>query len=156
QHDTNRNQEPNAHLHAVVAHVTRGPDGKWRPLRDDSLLEPNTLLNAMTRAPFRLPVGKPGYEVGALGKHDNFDAVGPLTSSRDAFSTRRAEIREAVAKMDHRGPGVLDAATLMTRAEKARIEDRDALARQWNQAAAKLGFDPAAVIAKANARAVQD
>ncbi|MBS0502491.1 MAG: conjugative relaxase [Proteobacteria bacterium] len=156
QHDTNRNQEPNAHIHAVVANVTQGPDGKWRALRNDRLWEHNTLLNAMTMARFRLTVEKLGYEVGEFGKHGNFEAVGVPKSIRDAFSTRRAEILEAVAKMDHRGPGVLDAATLMTRAEKARIEDRDALARQWKEAAAKLGFDPAAVIARANARAVQD
>ncbi|UVI40781.1 MobF family relaxase [Qipengyuania spongiae] len=37
QHDTNRNQEPNAHFHAVVANVTQGPDGKWRALRNDKL-----------------------------------------------------------------------------------------------------------------------
>lgn len=156
QHDTNRNQEPNAHIHAVVANVTQGPDGKWRALRNDKLWEHNTLLNAMTMARFRLSVEKLGYEVGEFGKHGNFEAVGVPKSIRDAFSTRRAEILEAVAKMDHRGPGVLDAATLMTRAEKARIEDRDALARQWKEAAARLGFDPATVIAKANARAVQD
>ncbi len=156
QHDTNRNQEPNAHIHAVVANVTQGPDGKWRALRNDRLWEHNTLLNAMTMARFRLTVEKLGYEVGEFGKHGNFEAVGVPKSIRDAFSTRRAEILEAVAKMDHRGPGVLDAATLMTRAEKARIEDRDALARQWKEAAARLGFDPAAVIARANARAVQD
>jgi conjugative relaxase-like TrwC/TraI family protein len=156
QHDTNRNQEPNAHLHAVVANVTQGPDGKWRALRNDKLWEHNTLLNAMTMARFRLSVEKLGYEVGEFGKHGNFEAVGVPKPIRDAFSSRRAEILEAVAKMDHRGPGVLDAATLMTRAEKARIEDRDALASQWKEAAAKLGFDPPAVIARANARAVQD
>ena len=50
QHDTNRNQEPNAHFHAVVANVTQGPDGKWRALRNDKLWEHNTLLNAMTMA----------------------------------------------------------------------------------------------------------
>jgi conjugative relaxase-like TrwC/TraI family protein len=141
QHDTNRNQEPNAHIHAVVANVTQGPDGKWRALRNDRLWEHNTLLNAMTMARFRLSVEKLGYEVGEFGKHGNFEAVGVPKSIRDAFSTRRAEILEAVAKMDHRGPGVLDAATLMTRAEKARIEDRDALARGWKEAAEKLGFD---------------
>ena len=30
QHDTNRNQEPNLHFHAVVANVTQGNDRKWR------------------------------------------------------------------------------------------------------------------------------
>lgn len=156
QHDTNRNQEPNAHLHAVVANVTQGPDGKWRALRNDKLWEHNTLLNAMTMARFRLSVEKLGYEVGEFGKHGNFEAVGVPKPIRDAFSSRRAEILEAVERMDHRGPAVNDAATLMTRAEKARVEDREALAREWREAAARLGFDPASVIARANARAVQD
>ena len=56
QHDTNRNQEPNLHFHAVVANVTRGPDGKWRALRNDRLWEHNTLLNSKTMARFRLSV----------------------------------------------------------------------------------------------------
>lgn len=156
QHDTNRNQEPNAHFHAVVANVTQGPDGKWRALRNDKLWEHNTLLNAMTMARFRLSVEKLAYEVGEFGKHGNFEAVGVPKAIRDAFSSRRAQILEAVAKMDHRGPGVTDAATLMTRADKARVEDREALAREWKEAAATLGFDPASVVARANARAAQD
>ena len=56
QHDTNRNQEPNAHFHAVIANVTEGLDGKWRALRNDNLWKHNTLLNAMTMASFRLSV----------------------------------------------------------------------------------------------------
>ncbi|MBC2668213.1 MobF family relaxase [Novosphingobium piscinae] len=156
QHDTNRNQEPNAHIHAVVANVTQGPDGKWRALRNDKLWESNTLLNAMTMARFRLEVEKLGYEVGEFGKHGNFEAVGVPKEVREAFSSRRAEILEAAAQMDYSGPTILDKATLVTRADKARVEDRDALTRQWQETSAKLGFDPAAVIARANARAAQD
>ena len=37
QHDTNRNQEPNLHFHAVIANVTQGKDGKWRTLKNDRL-----------------------------------------------------------------------------------------------------------------------
>ncbi len=43
QHDTNRNQEPNAHFHAVIANATQGPDGKWRALRNDNLWQHNIL-----------------------------------------------------------------------------------------------------------------
>jgi conjugative relaxase-like TrwC/TraI family protein len=68
QHDTNRNQEPNAHIHAVVANATQGPDGKWRALRNDKLWEHNTLFNAMTMARFRLSVEKLGYEIGEIGQ----------------------------------------------------------------------------------------
>ncbi|PKB25306.1 conjugative relaxase-like TrwC/TraI family protein [Novosphingobium kunmingense] len=156
QHDTNRNQEPNAHFHAVVANVTEGPDGKWRALRNDKLWEHNTLLNAITMARFRLSVEKLGYEVGEYGKHGNFEAVGVPKTIREAFSTRRAEILAAIAQMDHRGPHATDTATLMTRADKARIEDRSALTRQWGETASQLGFDAKAVIERSNARAAKD
>ncbi|HEX7741669.1 MAG TPA: MobF family relaxase, partial [Sphingobium sp.] len=156
QHDTNRNQEPNAHFHAVVANVTQGPDGKWRALRNDKLWEHNTLLNAMTMARFRLAVEKLGYEVGEYGKHGNFEAVGVPKAIRDAFSSRRAEILDRLATMEGKGLAARNVANLMTRAEKGRIVDRDALARQWGEAAARLGFDPVQVMARANARAAHD
>ena len=45
QHDTNRNQEPNLHFHAVVANVTQGNDGKWRaPVSYTHLTLPTILL----------------------------------------------------------------------------------------------------------------
>ncbi|WP_230291007.1 MobF family relaxase [Croceicoccus sp. Ery5] len=156
QHDTNRNQEPNAHFHAVIANVTQGPDGKWRALRNDKLWKHNTLLNAMTMARFRLAVEKLGYQVGEYGKHGNFEAVGVPKPVRDAFSSRRAEILEAYSTMEAKGPAALDAATLMTRADKGPVADRQALVSQWREAAAQLDFDPRLVIAQANARAATD
>lgn len=156
QHDTNRNQEPNAHFHAVIANVTQGPDGKWRALRNDKLWEHNTLLNAMTMARFRLGVEKLGYEVGEFGKHGNFEAVGVPKAVRDAFSSRRAEILGQLATMEGTGLAARNAANLMTRSKKEGIEDRAALTQQWKDTAEKLGFDPAMVIGKANARSAQD
>ena len=156
QHDTNRNQEPNAHFHAVVANVTQGPDGKWRALRNDRIWEHNTLLNTMTMAHFRLAVEKLGYQVGEYGKHGNFEAVGVPKPVRDAFSSRRTEILEVYSTMEAKGPAALDAATLMTRADKGPVADRQALVNQWREAAAHLGFDPRLVIAQANARAATD
>ena len=156
QHDTNRNQEPNAHFHAVVANVTQGPDGKWRALRNDKLWEHNTLLNAMTMARFRLSVEKLGYEVGEFGKHGNFEALGVPSEVRDAFSSRRAEILDRLATMAGTGLAARNAANLMTRADKGKIEDRDALARGWAVVAQGLGFEAREVIARANARAAND
>jgi conjugative relaxase-like TrwC/TraI family protein len=156
QHDTNRNQDPNAHIHAVVANVTRGPDGKWRALRNDKLWEHNTLLNAMTMARFRLSVEKMGYEVGPLGKYGNFEAAGVPKAVLEAFSTRRAQILEAAARMDFVGPSALDAATLMTRAAKDVVTDRGELVRSWSGTVAGLGFSPEHVVARArNSAAAQ-
>ena len=155
-HDTNRNQEPNAHIHAVVANVTQGPDGKWRALRNDKLWEHNTLLNAMTMARFRLSVERLGYEVGEIGKHGNFEAAGVPKEVRDAFSSRRAEILQELGGMTSKGLAARNVANLKTRSEKQTIKDRAALARQWADKAAAMGFDPKAVIARANARAASD
>ena len=156
QHDTNRNQEPNAHFHAVVANVTQGPDGKWRALRNDKIWEHNTLLNAMTMARFRLAVEKLGYQVGEYGKHGNFEAVGVPKPVRDAFSSRRAEILDKLSTMEGKGLAARNAANLMTRADKGPVADRQALVNQWREAAGQLGFDPRLVISQANGRAATD
>ena len=153
RHDTNRNQEPQAHIHAVIANLTRGPDGKWRALRNDRLWEHHTLLNAMAMARFRIEVEKLGYEIGELGKHGNFEALGVPQAVREEFSTRRAEVLEKVAEMASRSPAAHDAATLMTRAEKAPVADREALLDAWKARVDELGFTPGDVIARANARA---
>lgn len=155
-HDTNRNQEPNAHIHAVVVNATQGPDGKWRALRNDKLWEHNTLLNAMTMARFRMSVERLGYEIGEIGKHGNFEAAGVPKEVRDAFSSRRAEIVEALGEMNSKGLAARNVANLKTRSEKKTIEDRSALTRQWTEKAAAMGFDPNVVIARANGRAATD
>lgn len=156
RHDTNRNQEPNAHFHAVIANATKGPDGKWRALWNGKLWEHNTLLNAMTMARFRLSVEKLGYEIAEQGKHGNFEAAGVPKSIRDAFSSRRAEIVSALQNMDSKGLTARNTANLITRAAKGKVEDRSALVRDWKDKAAELGFDPATVLARANARAAND
>jgi conjugative relaxase-like TrwC/TraI family protein len=156
QHDTNRNQEPNAHFHAVVANVTQGPDGKWRALRNDKLWAHNTLLNAMTMARFRLSVEKLGYEIGEQSKHSNFEAAGVTKEQREAFSSRRAEILAALGGMATGGLAARNAANLMTRVPKATIEDRAALGDVWGEKASKIGLNATALIARANARAAPD
>ena len=149
QHDTNRNQEPNVHFHAVVANATQSKDGKWRALHNDKLWSLNTLLNSMTMARFRQEVDKLGYEIGAHGKHGNFEAAGISRENIMAFSTRRQEVLDA-----RRGPG-LEAgliATLATRSPKADIEDRSALTERWRETARSHDIDLISLVAEAKDR----
>ena len=146
QHDTNRNQEPNLHFHAVVANATKGADGKWRTLKNDRLWSLNTLLNSMTMARFRLSVEKLGYAVGPVGKHGNFEAAGFTREQVMAFSTRRQEVLAA-----RRGPG-LEAgkiAALDTRSAKQAVADRGALLSSWQGHAQAAGLDLSAMIERA-------
>ncbi|WP_430427670.1 MobF family relaxase [Parasphingorhabdus sp.] len=150
QHDTNRNQEPNVHFHAVIANVTQGKDGKWRALHNDKLWSMNTLLNSMTMARFRLEAEKLGYEPARQGKHGNFEAPGISREAIMAFSTRRQEVLDA-----RRGPG-LEAgkiAALATRASKEAIKDRDVLSAKWREAAEVMDLDLGGLIEGAKSRA---
>lgn len=149
QHDTNRNQEPNLHFHAVVANMTQGPDGAWKALRNDRLWQLNTLLNAMTMAKFRVEVEKLGYAIGEVGKHGNFEAKGIGREAVMAFSTRRQEVLDA-----RRGSG-LEAgviATLATRSAKQNDVDRVALMTQWQDQAWDLGLDLGGMVRDARER----
>jgi ATP-dependent exoDNAse (exonuclease V) alpha subunit len=149
QHDTNRNQEPNLHFHAVVANMTQGKDGTWKALRNDRLWQLNTLLNAMTMARFRVEVEKLGYRIGDIGKHGNFEVQGISREAVMAFSTRRQEVLDA-----RRGSG-LEAgviATLATRSAKEQGVDRDALLTQWQERAWGLGLDLQGMVRDARQR----
>jgi conjugative relaxase-like TrwC/TraI family protein len=146
QHDTNRNQEPNQHFHAVVANVTQGEDGKWRTLKNDKLWQFQTLLNSIAMARFRTSVEKLGYETGPVLKHGNFEAKEISRGEVMAFSSRRKEVLEA-----RRGEG-LEAgriAALATRAPKDGVEDRDVLGKHWSATARSVGLDLAPMVTTA-------
>jgi len=153
EHDTSRAQEPQAHVHAVVANVTQMPNGEWRALRNDKLWSLNTLFNSMTMAAFREKVEAFGYQVGDRSKHGNFEAAGFTRNAIMAFSTRRQQILEKVAQLSSRSPEAFQAATLMTREDKAPVEDRAALYESWRETAKDVGLDLPAVLDAAKQRA---
>lgn len=149
QHDTNRNQEPNLHFHAVIANVTQGKDGKWRTLKNDRLWQLNTTLNSIAMARFRMEVEKLGYETGPTLKHGNFEARGISREDVMAFSSRRQEVLAA-----RQGPG-LEAgriAALDTRSAKAPIEDRDTLGGMWQETSQSIGLDLNPMVERARVR----
>lgn len=152
EHDTSREQEPQSHLHAIVANVTQGPDGKWRALHNDKLWSLNTLFNSMTMASFREKVEGLGYAVGERSKHGNFEAEGIARNAIMAFSTRRQQILAKVAELKHRTPETLHAATLMTRSKKAPIADREALYAGWREAAQHIGLNLPSMVEQALAQ----
>lgn len=153
EHDTSRAQDPQAHLHAVVANVTQGPDGRWRALHNGKLWQFNTLLNAVAMAGFRERVEALGYRAGERAKHGNFEAEGLPRELLMTFSTRRQQILAKVAEMGRRTPEAFAAATLMTRPRKEVVPDRDQLRAAWRASAADVGLDLATVIAGAADRA---
>lgn len=152
EHDTSRAKDPQAHVHAVIANVTQGPDGKWRALHNEKLWSLNTLLNSIAMGSFRERVEALGYDVGDRSKHGNFEAAGFTRNALMAFSVRRQQILAKVAEMTTRSPAAFDAATLMTRPRKEPAGDRATLVEAWRASAAEAGLDLPARVAEATAR----
>lgn len=141
QHDTSRALDPQAHIHAVIANMTRMPDGKWQALHADKIWASNTVIGSIYHAYLRSEMEKLGYKVEATGKHGIFEIAGVPKDVIDAFSQRREDI---LAKADALGivsPKGRDGVTVTSRDPKLNVEDRAGLQKDWQEKAAGLGFD---------------
>ena len=157
QHDTNRNLDPQAHVHAVIANVTKvekaGENGKedvWRALHNDQLWKNNTLLGSIYHAQLRANVEALGYTVGEIGKHGTFEIAGVGRAAVEAFSTRRTEILAAAKTvLDYQHPSGLGAVALRTRNNKPVVENRAEMKSEWNTRAEAHGIDLSPIVSAA-------
>lgn len=141
QHDTNRNQDPQAHIHAVIANATQGPDGKWRALWNGKIWQAYSTIASVYNAQLRTEVEKLGYKIEPTGKHGQFEISGISRDAVMAFSTRRAEVLEAFSQLTHQNDQTRDAVTIKTRARKPEVENRAELRAEWEARALALGLD---------------
>jgi conjugative relaxase-like TrwC/TraI family protein len=146
QHDTNRNQDPQAHIHAVIANATQGPDGKWRALWNGKIWQAYSTIASVYNAQLRNEVEKLGYAIEPTGKHGQFEISGISRNAVMAFSTRRAEVLEAFSQLTHQNDQTRDAVTIKTRARKPEVENRAELRAEWEARAGALGLDLPAMV----------
>jgi len=142
QHDTSRALDPQGHVHAVIANMTRMPDGSWRALHNGEIWRNNTVISSIYHAQFRDNLEKLGYQVQLEGKHGTFEIAGVPKEARDAFSQRRADILAKATELGTASKQGLREITKRTRDDKINVEDRGALTQQWKDRAAELGFKP--------------
>lgn len=153
QHDTSRALDPQAHIHAVIANATRGPDGQWRALHNDALWKGYTAAASVYNATLCQAVEALGYETERVAKHGQFEIAGVPRALIETFSTRSAEIDAAMAAMVHQTPEARSAVTLSTRAAKLEQVDRAVLRGDWSDRARASGFDLTAMVQAATVRA---
>ncbi|ATI80643.1 MobF family relaxase [Sphingobium yanoikuyae] len=155
QHDTSRALDPQGHIHAVIANLTRMPDGKWQALHADKIWSSNSTIGSIYHAYLRAEVEKLGYSVEPRGKHGTFEISGVPKTVIDAFSQRREQILDKAAELGIKSPQGLRDVTTRTRDPKLNVEDRDGLGKAWIDRAAGLGFTGKDLMAAAQARAVR-
>ena len=141
QHDTSRALDPQAHIHAILANLTKGADGVWRALHADKIWANNTVIGAIYHAYLRNEMEKLGYQVQLSGKHGTFEIVGVPKDVLQTFSERREQILAKAAELGIVSAKGRDGVTVSTRDPKLSIEDRDGLVLEWMKEAAQAGFD---------------
>lgn len=156
-HDTNRNQEPQIHTHAVVINATQNGD-KWQSLGTDKIGKTGFIENVyanqiafgkLYREAFKPLVEKLGYETEVVGKHGMWEMKGVPV---EPFSTRSQEVREAAgpdASLKSR-----DVAALDTRKSKEAIDPAEKMV-EWMNTLKETGFDIRGYREAADARAAE-
>jgi conjugative relaxase-like TrwC/TraI family protein len=147
-HDVSRNGDPQLHVHAVIANATLASDGKWHAVRNDVLYQSQHLLGAIHNAELRSRVEALGYETVPARNPINgeFEIKGVSRDAVEAFSTRRAEILEALAKEDRGSPREREIAALATRRSKNPEFTPAERGATWQATAARVGFNPKPLI----------
>ncbi len=141
-HRSSRNGDPQLHTHVLVANATKGPDGKWTRLYHPAIFEHATTASYIYEAQLRHELTRTlGVEWREVRK-----GIAEIKGFEDewlkAFSTRRAEILEAVgADASARARQV---ATLATRKAKEELELGD-LRQRWQAKAQEIGLDREAI-----------
>jgi conjugative relaxase-like TrwC/TraI family protein len=153
QHDTSRALDPQAHIHAVIANLTRMPDGKWQALHADKLWSHNSIIGSIYHAFLRAGLERIGYQVELKGKHGTFEISGVPKAVIGAFSQRREEILDHATRLGIKSPEGLREITKRSRDPKLDVEDRAALKQGWIDQAATHGFYGKDLRAAAEARA---
>ncbi|MBF7013896.1 MobF family relaxase [Novosphingobium resinovorum] len=141
QHDTSRALDPQAHIHTIVANMTRMPDGKWQALHADKIWANNTVIGSIYHSFLRNEMDKLGYKTELQGKHGTFEITGVPKTVLEAFSQRREEIMLKAEQLGIVSPKGRDGVTVTTRDPKLTVEDRDGLLKTWQDKAAALGFN---------------
>ncbi|HFS7827579.1 TPA: MobF family relaxase, partial [Klebsiella pneumoniae] len=154
-HDTNRNQEPQLHTHAVVINATQNGD-KWQSLGTDTVGKTGFIENVyanqtafgkLYREALKPLVEKLGYETEVVGKHGMWEMKDVPV---EAFSSRSREVREAAgpdASLKSR-----DVAALDTRRSKEAIDPAEKMV-EWMNTLKETGFDIRGYREAADARA---
>ncbi|MCX6976237.1 MAG: conjugative relaxase, partial [Verrucomicrobia bacterium] len=152
QHDTSRALDPQGHVHAVIANLTRLPNGQWQSLWNGEIWRNNTVTSSVYHAALRDALTKLGYQVELQGKHGTFEIAGVPKAIREAFSQRREAILEKATELGTLTPKGMDKITTNTRDAKTNVKDREVLRDSWIDKAEVLGWSPQPLIEEAKQR----
>ena len=134
-HVSNRNDEPQLHVHAVVVNMTRSAAGEWRSVEPSALARHARLLGHIAGDALAQRLRALGYalETRRMGRARSFEISGYPRWLLDRFSTRRRELLRHLAETGRRAtPRARQTAAFATRADKSGLRT-PALRTMWRR-----------------------
>ena len=142
RHGSSREQDPQMHVHLVLANLAGRTDGSWGAIENNPLMKNKMALGAMFRAELAAAMLELGLQVERDGDSFKLAAVGQAAC--DEFSRRRVQIRAAMAEHGTTGGRAANVAALATRKGKE-VLDAEVLQADWQQRAVVYGVTAASL-----------
>ena len=142
-HTTNRNVEPQVHVHSFLANIAKCSDGKYRSINLDKLLENNKLFGQMFRNELALETKKLGHEITPTVLSDSntsFELINIHPKMIEAFSTRRKEILELCKEYGITTKKGRDKIVINSRKAKQQIS-QEQLTKAWSELEQKVQME---------------
>lgn len=140
-HGTSRAQDCQLHSHALVINAGLRRDGTFGTVQSKPFYQAKMAAGALYRAELARQLAGLGYTVQRTG--NTFEIEGVPAALVERFSTRRAEIEQALAERGQTSARAAAVAALDTRSVKEHVA-REQLFRDWRGIAAEYGFTPEA------------
>jgi conjugative relaxase-like TrwC/TraI family protein len=126
--------DPHLHTHVVIANMTRRPDGEWRGLDPVEIYRAQSFATAVYRSELAREVQQRGYEIRVTGHDGRWELDGYTREQVIAFSRRRQDIEQAMARSGLTGAGAAQNMAHQTRLSKDH-RDEEGLKTEWRSRA---------------------
>lgn len=143
--------DPHLHTHVVIANMTRRPDGAWRGLDPVEIYRSQTFATAVYRSELAREVESLGYRINVTGTDGRWELDGYTREQVMAFSRRRQDIEEELARQGLNGAAAAQNIAHQTRGEKD-LRDEQSLKAEWRMRAREYGISTERVASVANTR----
>jgi conjugative relaxase-like TrwC/TraI family protein len=131
--------DPHLHTHVVIANMTRRPDGAWRGLDPVEIYRSQSFASAVYRSELAREVRSLGYGIRVTGADGRWELDGYSREQVMAFSRRRQDIEQALARN-----GLSGAAAAQNIAHQSRLSkqqrDEGELREEWRMRARDYGI----------------
>jgi conjugative relaxase-like TrwC/TraI family protein len=138
--------DPQLHSHLVVINATERPDRQWRALDPREIYVSQNFGSAVYLSALARDVQQLGYRIHLTdGNYAAWELEGYCREQIMAFSNRRKDIEEQMARLGISGPRAAQIAALNTRSPKIKLDDAE-LRANWQKRAATLGINTGAIM----------